>query len=194
MLNKKGNNELLIEDRGKKGNGKLVAAFAMVDEVTFGVHTFPTQILVYHSIFLPTLLYNCQSWSNITVNEITKLTTVQLKFLKRILKVPTSTPNAFVFLELGILPIAYELHRRQLGYLWKILNMECNNPILMLYQRMKSLPVQKNWASNILEIHEKYSITLNNVEIKSLSYSIFKNEIIKKLRLHAFNELQKECI
>ena len=129
IINKKGNNMTMIKERVRQATTKMISIFGMVDYATFGAFTLQARVQCYKSLYLPAIIYDCQPWSNITMNEINCLSKVQIKFLKRVLRVPVTTPNAFVYLELGVLPIIYEIHKRQIRYLHKILNLEGNDPI-----------------------------------------------------------------
>ena len=108
------------------------------------------------------------------MNEINCLSKVQIKFLKRVLWVPVTTPNAFVYLELGVLPIIYEIHKRQIRYLHKILNLERNDPILKTYKVLKVLP--SNWVSNMEELRAKYNVCLDDEVVKRYNIEEFKKE------------------
>ena len=85
-------------------------------------------LLLYQSIFLPRSIYNCEAWSNISDNDYKQLQNAQLAFLRRVMEVPKSTPVPATFLELGILPIRYEIEKRQLLFLKRILSRETCDP------------------------------------------------------------------
>ena len=121
-FNHKGNKETLIDARVKASKGITVNIIAMCNEATFGLFCISASLLLYGSVFVPSVIHNSQAWSNITGPNYDDLRTAQLKCLKRILKVASSTPNHFVFLELGALPIDYEIHIKQLGHLHHILS------------------------------------------------------------------------
>lgn len=71
IFNEKGNNIDLLEDRIKKGNACLVNAISMCSDL-MGVKAIQTVVLSYKTTSIPTLLYNCQSWTNLTKGEINK--------------------------------------------------------------------------------------------------------------------------
>ena len=72
----------------------------------YGLFEVQTLLQLYESIFLRTLLFNCQSWTHLRKsNDIPSLERVQYKYLKQTMHVPYSTPNAGLLLEVGILPI-----------------------------------------------------------------------------------------
>ena len=52
------------------------------------------------------------------------------------MEVSKSTPTAALFLELSTLPIQYEIEKRQLVFLNKILNRQNDDPVKMIYHEM----------------------------------------------------------
>ena len=65
--------------------------------------------LYYKAVFLPRMIYNCESWSNMTSKDIAELQRGQLHYLRSIIEVPKSTFIAAVYLEFGVLPIQYKV-------------------------------------------------------------------------------------
>ena len=59
------------------------------------------------------------------------------------MKVPKSTHTAALFLELGVLPIQYEIEKRQLVLLKKILDRQNHDPVKMVYNEI--LKYQAEW-------------------------------------------------
>ena len=105
-----GDNMAMTEERIKRSVGstiELIVFFGL--EVQFGDSQINNMLLLYQSIFLPRFIYNCEAWSNISENDYKQLQNAQLAFLRRVMEVPRSTPVAATFLELGILPIRYEV-------------------------------------------------------------------------------------
>ena len=113
-FNNKGDNTSTIQKRVNLSHGVTNSMLAMCNEATFGSYRIEVLLLLYRSVFVPSVISNSQAWSHITDKDITKLKTSQLICLKRIMRTSSSTPNAFIFLELGVLPIEYEIHTKQL--------------------------------------------------------------------------------
>ena len=109
-------------------------------------------LLLYQSIFLTWLIYNYEAWSNISENDCKQLQNVQRAFLRRVMEVPKSTPAATIFLELGILPVRYEIEKRQLLFLKRILSRETGDPLLVIYEQMLRLNSEPNWANGVLDL------------------------------------------
>ena len=85
--------------------------------------------MLYKTVFLPRLLYNCETWTNLSDNDFSNLQKVQLNYLRRIMEVPRSTPIHGTFLELGILSIRFEVEQRQLCCLRQILVKNEHDPV-----------------------------------------------------------------
>ena len=133
-----------------------------------------TMITMYQSVFLPKLIYNCESWSNLTQKDISNLQDAQLNFLTRVIEVPKSTPIAALFLELGILPVQYEIERRQVVFLKIILDRENDDPIKMSYHEMLRYQAERNWANNVHELRGKCNLPLNDENVCNLTYAMWK--------------------
>ena len=192
-FNRKGDNTTLIDQRVNLGHAVINSLLAMCTEATLGSHRIEVMILLYHSVFLQTILSNAQSWSHITEKDLTRLRTVQLKCLKRIMRVPSSTPNAFMFLELGVIPIEYEIHKKQLTYLHSILRTPNNDPLHRMYDRELLYAAENNWANCVTRLKSTYHISSTDVDIAEMSKETWKNKVKKAVIEAAHQTLTKQC-
>ena len=64
------------------------------------------------------------------------------------MSVKLATSNAFVFLELGVLPIEHELHKRQLLFVYHVMNLGEEDPVKKVWRNQTMLPDHKNWWSD----------------------------------------------
>ena len=94
---------------------------------------------------------------------------MQLKFLKKVVGVAKSTCNAFTYLELGILPIEYEIHKRQLMFLHRILQLKATDPVLSMFHNIMKHDEEgeKNWWTDVKALINLY-IEKDLNEIKSM--------------------------
>ena len=132
-------------------------------------------LLLYRSIFIPRLIYNCETWTNITSKDYAPLRKSQLSFLRRALELPRSVPTAALYLELGILPIKYEIAIRQLLFLKKILDKNENDPVSQVYREMIKYEFENNWARNVLDLRVRYNLPLNDENVHLLSKGAWKS-------------------
>ena len=193
IFNNKGDNSDLIKDRVKRGIAAIVSVEAIMADLQLGTYTTDVYLLLYRSLFLSTVLFNSQAWSNLTKKDFDDLQTCQLKMLKKIIGGARSTSNAYTFLELGVLPIAYEVHKRQICFLHHILNLQDDDPVKEMYQNMKQLPGEKNWYNNVAELLKTYEISMSEDMIKNHSKEAFKRIVKKAITQTALAKLQEDC-
>ena len=196
VFNSKGNNDGLIADRIRRGTKAMVTISALMSEVNVGVYQISTFLLLYQSLFLSTILFNSQTWSNLRKQDIKALTRLQLKFLKRIVGVSSSTSNSFIFLELGVLPMEHEISKRQIMFLHRILQLDETDPVNVMFWNLKALHEagEKNWWTNVVLKMEEYKLGCDLEEIKSTSKNVFSNKVKKAVAAAAFSELKNECM
>ena len=192
MVNNKGNRNSLVEDRVKSGKSVIANMLATCSEVTCGMYYVKVMLLLYRSVFIQTMLSNSDVWTNISDKNMTALETIQLKCLKRTMRTAASTPNSFVFLELGVLPMKFEIYCRQLNYLHHILNLEQNNPIFQVYQQQLKYPFEANWATKIEQLKALFDLP-NNAKIVSLSKGEWKGLVKRAVRKKAHKILLEEA-
>ena len=191
-FNNKGTNKNLVEERTKKGKACIVSSMALCSDTTMGIHAVETLLLLYRSLFLPVVLYNAQSWSNITKTETQALQTIQLKYIKRTLHAPASTSNPLTYLETGILPLKYEIHIKQLTFLHHIITLDKNDIVHKTYNQQLRYAAP-NWANEVLEIRKLYGLTYSDTEIGKLSKDAWKRDVKKKVREKALASLNAEA-
>ena len=179
IFNALGNNEDLIADRIKRGTAAMVSIHGFMRETSVGPYTLSVYLLLHNAIFLSSILFNCQAWSNITEKQIKELRTLQLRYLKKMMGVRSATANAFVYLELGVLPIEYEIHKRQISFLHHIINLSEDDPVKKVWRNQTLLPEHKNWWSDVKNLMKKYSI-------------LFSEEEIKAMRMHSSRRSKKQ--
>ena len=57
FFNQQGTNSDLIEDRVKKGKGRMVSILALCEESGLGRYTVLSMVLLYHSVFVQLLIF-----------------------------------------------------------------------------------------------------------------------------------------
>ena len=109
------------------------------------------------------------------------------------LRAPSSTSNPLTFLETGTLPIMYEIHVKQLGFLHHILTLEDDDPVKTTYREQLQYPFEPNWGNGVLLLKEKYDISETDEEICQLSKERWKRTVKEKIRSCAHKELVKSA-
>ena len=144
----------------------MVSINGFMRETQLGRHTISVHILLHNTIFIQSILFNAQAWSNMTERNMEKITSVQLKFLKKIMGVKQATTNSFTYLEMGVMPIKYEIHKKQLSFLHHIIHLSEDDLVQKLWKYQASLPDYSNWWSGVKKLMTKYTIGMSEEEIK----------------------------
>ena len=175
MFNRKGNNNDMIEDRVKSGKSCIVNSISMCSDVSMGSFAIETLLVLYKGLFLQVVLSNAQAWSNLNNRDKNNLQTIQLKYLKRVFRAPSSTSNCLTFLETGIIPIEHEIHIKQLTFLHHILTLPYDDPVRLTYEEQKKYPAA-NWFNEVTAIRSMYEIEETEEEIINIPKEKWKND------------------
>ena len=187
VVNEKGSNTDMIEDKILRAKAALTSCLSLCNEITLGLFFVESAFILYQSVFLATLTSNSQSWRKLTKADYRALEVMQIRYLKRIMKSPLSTPNSFVYLEFGALPIKYVIHCRQLGFLYHIIALDDLDPVRRMHEYQKLLPYEKNWTNEVIPLIAEYG--LSTIDITSVSKDSWKETVKKKVMEKAFIQL-----
>ena len=173
----------------------MVSIMSILSETDLGRFKISVALLLYRSLFLSTVLFNSQAWSKMRKKDLEQLQRLQSKFLKRIVGVPYSTCNSFTFLELGVLPIEYEIDKRRLMYLHRILNLDIDDPVYLMFQNMRTLSVagEHNWWTDMEKVLKRYDIAVSLDEIQCMGKDAFRGMVKKAVEKTALSNLVSAC-
>ena len=73
VLNSRGYNSEVIKDKVKKAVGITNEIISLCKEVNFCKNQISNMLLLNRSIFILRLIYNCETWTNITLKEYASL-------------------------------------------------------------------------------------------------------------------------
>ena len=105
IISEDGKNTRNIQSRISKGVGKITQILNILDTISLGEYYMETAILLRESMFLNGILTNAEIWYGLTKEDIKQFEDLDLTLLRKLLKVPFSTPSEAFYLELGIIPI-----------------------------------------------------------------------------------------
>ena len=192
-VNCKGNHNTNIEARVNSSKAVTTNMLALCNEVTIGFFRIEILLILYRSVFVQSMIFNSEAWTRLSAANITSLQTAQLKCLKRIMRTASSTPNCFLYLELGVLPIQYEIHKRKLRFLYHILSLPSSDPVHEMYNELKKYPYARNWSSEIQELLSTYNLPTNELEILKVSMETWKSTVKKAVNEVALKVLIAEA-
>ena len=88
------------------------------------------------------------------------------------LEVPKGTPTASLYLELGLLPMNFEIEIKQLLYLKRILDKKNDDPVQLCYCEMLKFSEEANWANDVIGLQKKYNLPLRDDNVKNMGSRI----------------------
>ena len=193
IINRKGDYKDLIDDRTRKGTVVMINSIHLCSDSQMGMYAINALLLMHKSVFTPTILFNSEAWDNLTLNDVTRLKTLQLKYLKWMLRTPRGTCNAFVYLELGILPMDSLINIRKMIFLHHILNLDDDDPVKMTYQQQQVYLFEKNWAYEVRKLLKAHHLETDTGTIQELPKKTWKQMVKKAVTQETLASLNAEC-
>ena len=128
----------------------------------------------------PIILYACETWCP-TKKDVQELNRIYDKILKRILKVPTSTPREVLYLETKNMDIEHTWENNQILMYHRLLTTE--NETL---EAMMKNPTEKSWAEKTRKLIYNYT----DEPIHTMRKGMAKQHIKKKIQQKMTEEME----
>ena len=128
------------------------------------------QLHLFNTLVLPILNYGSEIWG---FSKAEKLDILYLGYMKSILGVRRSTPSAFIYKELNILPLIKIRHIKIFKYWLKVINLPANCLVKKLYNStindMESEQICVNWAYLVKNMLDTYGLGFIWIEQNNMS-------------------------
>ena len=144
------------------------------------------------SLFLSSVLLNSEAWVNYTDKDIRILEKCDEILLSKVLECEANTSNAIKYLDLGILPIRYEIMRRKLAFLQYLLQQDKESMIYKILKATNEDPSKNDFVQTCKKYLKSLDIDLSFEKIGTMSKMSWKNLLKEKTRLEAFKYLESE--
>jgi len=162
------------------------ALFSLKRYINLYSETLPSiQLQLFSSKISPILSYGSEVWG---LRKADPIDTFHLAFLKSILGVKASTPNCFVYGELGVFPLIIDRKMRVIKYWLKIIRELENDKsyVQKVYKELINIhilfPNQVTWVSQVKNMLERYGFgyVWRNQMVENEAYflRIFKQRIV----------------
>ena len=153
--------------------------FSVAEDNVLGKIKMQTFMQLYESCWVHAVMYNAETWTA-TKAEVANIEHIQLTLLRRFLKVPTSTPKAAIFADLGIQPLHFKMHAQQLMLLHKLLNAE--NLASHVLRSQYTSPYSESWLKSAIEpILQQYKLPTEPRQIQAYTKQMWKNHVSKAI-------------
>ena len=150
-------------------------------------------LVLCQSVFLPRLIHNCESWSNMPPKDYKALQSARLLYLWNVMEVSRATPTVALFLELGILPIRFEIEKRQLFFFKRLLDKDKNDPVQSVSFEQLKYVAEQNWANYIQDLRHTYNLPLSDDNVRQMTLEQWKVFVETVIWDEAFMQLMAQC-
>ena len=192
IISTDGKNIKNIKARISKGKGIVNKILMVLDGIPFGKHYFEVGIILRNSLLVSSMLFNCEAWYNLSSAELDLMETIDLQFLRQLMKAPKGTPKEILFLELGCKPFREIIRERRLGFLHYILNEDQKSMIHKFFQTQLKNRTKRDWVTTIFDDLEKLNMKETSLEtIRTMKKASFMNIVKQKIIERSFENLIK---
>ena len=178
-----------MQRQSTRGKGSTHELLALCRELKFGTQQIKAMLILYHSVFLPRLIYSCESWSNLKTKDCQALQFAQLSYLRSAMEVPGSTSIVVLFLEFSVLPIKFKTEQISK----RIHDKDPGDSVHAVYKEQLKYNSEKNWANYIFQLRHTYKIPLNDENIKGMTLGQWKLVVKSAITQDAFVQLTIQC-
>ena len=183
------NNAGKLQKAVNKGMGIISVIMAILQEISFGRHYFEIAATLRESLFINGILWNVETWYDMSENDIKELEKIDKILIKRILNVPSSTPSALLYLELGMTPLKYLIQARRLLFLHHIITRKEDTLIYKFFNAQCREPAKNDWSETVKRDMEELDLNYEFSDIKSLSKNVWLKRVKEACKSKAFEDL-----
>ena len=189
VISTDGRNIKNIKARVAKGKGITSKILSILEGIPFGKFYYEVAVILRDSLLVSSMLCNSEAWYNITNAELDLLETVDVQFLRSVLRAPRATPKEMLFLELGCIPLRELIKKRRILFLHYILNESQESMINKFLKTQLKTQKPKDWTTQVLKDLKEFQIELNLEELKDIKKSKLKRILKKAVDEKAFEKL-----
>lgn len=179
-----------IEDR----KNKIFASTMTIKAIAAGevLKKIETSVLLqlHDTVNLPGLLTNSETW-NLLKGEKDELERIEIQAIKYLFDLPTHTPTPAIIFTFGTLYTSQRVEKKQLMYLWKILQRNSQHWTRQTLDQIVTLNI--GWGKMIKECLNKYDLSNNFAIIASKSHAEWKREVEKQIEKINRERLIDQC-
>ena len=153
MLSQNGDNMPNIIHMRNKSIGTQKKILNLIEPM--GPYRFEGAIIYVQSLLRNSILYASETMCNIKEKEFRALENIEEAVLKKIFKTKFSCPWHLLYLEAGIIPAIYQIHRQMLVFLHYILQQPKESLMHKVFKAEKPNPTKGFWVSSVTTLMNK---------------------------------------
>ena len=151
------------------------------------------KMLLYEMTITPTIFYNIEAWTNLRKSDKERLEVIQGKTLKKLLRLPKSTPYWGLLIELGIWPVEWQNKYKKLMLLHNLLHSDDERIAKQIILDQRDTKQSKCWYSEVRETIEDLGLTKDPSKCMKPEWKRSTKEAITKKVKEEANE-KKESL
>ena len=165
FISSKGGVSETIEDRRKKGWGKISTIMGILEEVDMGANRLEAGLLLRQSILVNSLLYSSEAWSGVTDKQLARIEVVDSALLRKLTGGHTKCASEFNYLETGTWKLRHILSYHRLMYHHTILSRDEKETVNKVYRKQKSNSVKGDWIKLLEKSFDFIRIQMNEKKL-----------------------------
>ena len=176
----------------KSRSGYMVREIKIMgDKTRFGRHDGRIKKMLYEKVVLPTITYNMEFTTNMTNKEMEDMEMIQGKMLRKIYKVPPSTPYWGLLIELGMRPIEYIIHSKRLMLYHNIINTKTKRLCKDIIEQQMIYQIKGGFYEEIQKSKVFFEIGIESKTLEKMKKSTWKAIIKEKSEERMNREIQQ---
>ena len=164
-----------IQHRKNKCLGTINQIMQILDSVYFGKYYFEVALVLRSSLLVSSILLNSEAWVNLTDKDIRGLEQTDEILLSRITDCEANTSNTFKYLELGIIPLRFEIMKRKILFLQYVLKQEKSSMVYKVFEATCENPIKNDFVVTCEKYLKTLDIKLSFSEIAQMGNWKLKN-------------------
>ena len=184
-----------VAARRSKGYGMSNKIMTILNSMFLGSHYFTVALVLRQAMLVSVLLSNSESWLRLSKEDMKKLESIDLLFLRKLLKTPISTPKPGLYLDSGCVPLHYIIKGKRIMFLHHILTRDDDALINRVFWAQVRKPAKGDWCQVVREDLNDIGLTELSFDcIKEMNKAELKNLVNDHISSSAFDELQSEKV
>ena len=175
--------------------GMIAEMERIAGEGKVGYLSTQVKLMLFEKTIIPSIIYNLETWNYWRVKDWEHLERIQAKALKRILKLPVSTPYWGILNEIAMWDMRSRIVYKRLMLYHNISHSENERLGKKIIEQQKEYQVEGSWYTETAKMAAEYDVDINKVE-ENISKSEWKKLVKDKIekRMIKVSNCKKETM
>lgn len=172
-----------------KGIGIKNKIVNILTNIPGGPFHFETAMIFRSAYLLSSILSNSEVWYSVTKHEIEVLDKLDEMLLSEIVECSRNVQRELLYLEFGLIPIAYLIKMRKQMFFHHILQQNEDSLLFCFFMAQLKNPTKGDWVTSVMEEMDELELGLQLNDIKSMTKNSFRKIVKEKVQQKALEYL-----